>query len=381
MSTQRHQRGQIFERHGAFHVRYYTTEIVDGQVTRKRVSHRLCSKDRNTGHGTAASKAVRQLCEDHMREVNAQTPTTPSTALTVVEFWQSTYLPFITANLKPSTVSGYTQVWEQHLKRHFGTLLLKDYKTPMGSLLLTNLAKKYRPRTLKHIKFLASGLFMHAVNTGNVEANPWRDVQVLGKQLPDGETAAYSLEEMQAVLNALVAHVDCQLMMALAFFLGLRKGEIQGLRWEDIKQDAVHVQTNVVRGVIGTLKGKKKLKVLPLITPVKVLLVLWRSKSTGTTWVFPNEAGNPVCLKDVAVRIIRPAIRRAGLTWKGYHAGRRGLGTTLRALTGNSNAGRDMLGHTDERVTQDHYEAEMPEEVLKGMKLLEAATAKGNQAQ
>ena len=56
----RHQRGQIFERHGSFHVRYYAVE--NGE--RKRVSHRLCTKDRNTGHGSASAKAVRLLAED-----------------------------------------------------------------------------------------------------------------------------------------------------------------------------------------------------------------------------------------------------------------------------------------------------------------------------
>jgi integrase len=54
-----------------------------------------------------------------------------------------------------------------------------------------------------------------------------------------------------------------------------------------------------------------------------------------------------------------------------FHAGRRGLGTRLRELTGNSTAGQNMLGHTDEVVTQKHYEKALPEEVLRGMKLLE----------
>jgi hypothetical protein len=47
--------------------------------------------------------------------------------------------------------------------------------------------------------------------------------------------------------------------------------------------------------------------------------------------------------------------RAAKLEWKGYHAGRRGLGTVLRQITGNSTAGRDVLGHEDEGVTKDHY--------------------------
>ena len=40
----RYQRGHSSEQHGAFHVRYYTTEIVDGQPKRER-SERLCLKD------------------------------------------------------------------------------------------------------------------------------------------------------------------------------------------------------------------------------------------------------------------------------------------------------------------------------------------------
>ena len=61
--------------------------------------------------------------------------------------------------------------------------------------------------------------------------------------------------------------------------------------------------------------------------------------------------------------------------WKGYHAGRRVSETALRGLTGNSN-GRDMLGHSTSQVTEAHYEAAMPEEVLKGMKLLEEKDTK-----
>jgi hypothetical protein len=35
-----------------------------------------------------------------------------------------------------------------------------------------------------------------------------------------------------------------------------------------------------------------------------------------------------------------------------------------------------MLGHSTSQVTEQHYEAAMPEEVLKGMKLLEEKAGK-----
>ena len=48
--------------------------------------------------------------------------------------------------------------------------------------------------------------------------------KVLGKTLDNGVTGVYTLEEIENVISALVDHVDCQLIMALAF-LGLRKGD------------------------------------------------------------------------------------------------------------------------------------------------------------
>lgn len=364
----RHQRGYIYEASNAFHVRYYNA---DG----KQKSHRLCTKDRNTGHGSTSAKAVRQLCEDFMRTINTDTPT-PS-ALSVVEFWDTIYLPFVKSNHKHSTVIGYEQVWDQHLKTHFGNCLLKDYKTPLMSIFLTNLSKTLRPRTLNNVKFLASSLFTHAVARGDCEVNPIRDSKVLGKMLENGTTQSYTLEEIENVISALVDHVECQLIMALAFFLGLRKGEIQGLQWGDIDDNYVHVRRAFGRGVLGTPKTRKSVRSVPLIAPVRVCLVLWRQKCRGNGWLFPSQGETtPIGLDGLAARVIRPALERAGLPWKAFHAGRRGLGTSLRALTGNSNAGRDMLGHENAKVTEEHYEDKMPEEVLKGMRLLEERASK-----
>ena len=242
----------------------------------------------------------------------------------------------------------------------------------MMSNFLTSHAKTLRPRSLSHIKNLASGIFSHAVATGNCDTNPIRDAQVLGRTLENGNTEVYSLEEIENVISALVNHPQHQLIMALAWFCGLRTGEIHGLQWGDVDGGFIHIRRAVVRGMVGTPKTLKSLRSVPLIGPVRVLFGLWRGRSTSALWVFPNEAGNPICLKDEACRTIRPALVKAGVPWKGFHAGRRGLGTTLRQITGNSNAGRDLLGHSTDAVTKQHYEGQMPEEVLKAMRLLEA---------
>jgi integrase len=355
--AQRWQTGSLYSAHGAWHVRYYDPQ-------RKQKSKRLCD-------GGSTKKQVKQAFAEFMAKVNDEHQQPQLSDLTIVKFWDDTFAPFITKdNLKPSTVQGFLQIWKQHLKAHFGATLLRDYRTSQMTNFLTSLAKTYRPYTLRNIKGLASAMFAHAVATGECETNPIRDAKVLGKTLGNGVTGVYTLEEIENIITALVDHVDCQLIMALAFFLGLRKGEIAGLEWGDIDGDYIHVRRNVTKGVGGlhtvTPKTLKSVRSLPIIEPVRTLLTL--QKRDGVK-VFTKN------LTTLSKGTIRPTIERAGLEWKGYHSGRRGLGTALLALTGNSNAGRDMLGHSTTATTQQHYEGALPAEALAGMKLLEAKVA------
>lgn len=374
----RYQSGHIYEASGAFFVRYYVSAIVDGKATRVQRSYRLCGKDDR--HHSRTCKAVKQKAAEHMDTVNANAA--PVNDQTIAAFWEKTYLPFAEENLRASTVHGYKQMWGQHLSTHFGTAALKDYKTHMGSLFLTSLAKKLGRATIQHIRSLASGIFAHAVNVGVIESNPWHDVKVLGKTKEPGETAHYTLQEAEDIISALVEHVDCQLIVALAFFLGLRPGEIQGLRWEDIDSDPdeqglrwIHIRRAVARNVIGETKTTSSVASLPLIAPVLIPLNLWRAKRGNPVegWLFPNAKSKPVDLRSVIGRTIVPTLAAKKIEWKTLYAGRRGAATILTQLTGDALAAKELLRHKNIAVTTDKYVKAIPEALLKGIKLLEAA--------
>jgi integrase len=149
------------------------------------------------------------------------------------------------------------------------------------------------------------------------------------------------------------------------------------LQWNDIDGGYIHIRRAITRCHVSTPKTKKSVRSLPLIQPVKALLSLWRVKcKSEQVWLFQNERGTSQDLDALAARIIKPALIKEKLEWKGFHAGRRGLGTVLRQITGNSTAGRDVLGHEDEGLTKDHYEGRLPEVALMGLKMLEAKSLK-----
>lgn len=121
----RYQSGHVFEAHGAFHVRYYVTEIVDGKPQRVQRSKRLCTKDNK--HHSVTCKPVKQLAATEMEKVNSESGVTQQGDVSVTDFWDTIYLPQIEKTRKPSTLSGYKAIWRQHLSAVFAGFNLRDY--------------------------------------------------------------------------------------------------------------------------------------------------------------------------------------------------------------------------------------------------------------
>lgn len=358
----RHQRGHIFEAHGAFHVRYYTTE--NGE--RKQRSHRLCTKDKSTGHGSPSAKAVRLLAEDHMRTINTEAPAPSGEDMPVADFWERHYLPYcekvlpVTGQprLKASTLRGYKGVWTAHLKKHFGTTTLQRYNPDSASMLLDSLTGTMNSTSLKHVRAVGSAIFKRAVVEKRIKVNPWMGVSIPDDAVDPQNTPHYTPEQAENMVTALVDHVDAQLVLTLACFLGLGPAEISGLQWGDLDSTSIHIRRNRMQGEVSTTKNKWRAASVPIIDHVRVPLELWRKKSEATAdgdWLIPD-------LHNLVGRVIKPHVKgdhecvrcekvpkASGVTWAGLYAGRRGAVTMVIEATGNVGVAQDW--HATRRQT------------------------------
>lgn len=388
MRQQREQRGHIFEAFDAFHVRYWLAyndlpadekekiarkaELKNRPLpTRVQKSRKICEVDKQ--HKDVTSKSVRDLAQKVMDEVNGLKPGEPILPeINLAEYWEKHYLPWAETNLKPSTLHGYKQVFHQHLTK-LGKQPLKGITTPMGTKFLGQLAEDQQgERTISHAKWVASGIYKIAVAQGFAASNPWPAAQCLVKTENPSDTEAYSVTEAVGILGV-IDRTDAKLAFALACFLGIRKGEIQVLKWEDFSSGEVKIVRAMSRNTVldETKTGKARRGLV--IEPIKSLLQTWREMwhNPTTGWLFPNAANHPMSLDSMAQRLIIPKLNN-GLRWKGWHAGRRGCSTILTELTGDALAARDILGHSTTKVTEQHYIAAIPEAGRKGMALLEA---------
>jgi hypothetical protein len=100
-------------------------------------------------HYARACKAVKLLRDEYMLKINQgqQTASPHQQQMRIADFWEHRYLPYCEEIVtltgkprkKPSTGRGYKQVWNQHLKAHFGNVALWEYEPFMGTQFLQSL--------------------------------------------------------------------------------------------------------------------------------------------------------------------------------------------------------------------------------------------------
>jgi integrase len=150
---------------------------------------------------------------------------------------------------------------------------------------------------------------------------------------------------------------------------GLRRGELAGLKWEDV--DFLNLQINVTRSVVDQHVGKCKTEVsqkpVPIDEYIAADLVEWYRQTpyhAPTDWVFAtdsNRAGakrgkQPLWLCKVMGYHIQPISRKLGITKRiGWHTFRRTYSSILQDNGEDVKVVQELLRHASTKVTLDVY--------------------------
>ncbi len=105
---------------------------------------------------------------------------------------------------------------------------------------------------------------------------------------------------------------------------GLRRGELIGLKWEDIDLEGgtIRVRRQVARinGQIteAPLKTKNSYRPLPLAEGTVAVLKEQKKKAGNSPWVFPSPTGGPMS-PDSVLHMLHRVLKRAGLPKVRFH--------------------------------------------------------------
>jgi integrase len=179
--------------------------------------------------------------------------------------------------------------------------------------------------------------------------NPVHEAMLPGHAArPAGDTVAYPLETIRAVLPCVALRVRAAL--AIAFYAGLRRSEIQGLTWEDYDGASLNIRRSVFHGVESPPKSKASRSTVPVIPVLGAILNEFRAEcETQTGPLFATA------LDDFTRRPLRAAFAKVGDRWEGFHGCRRGLASNLFALGVEPATVQKILRHSSLAVTMTHY--------------------------
>src|SRR5712692_5456586 len=387
----RKQQGQIIRIGDRWYVRYWERRNVGGAVERKRITHSIGEV---TTRGKRPPADIKTEAERHMATVNSGT-VPAERIVTIGDFVERVYLPWIEQHKRPSTAKGYRDIWEDHLKPLSEQVWLKDTRTYHVQGWLNQIgAGKLSRNTLKHVKSVISGIFTLAKQQDYFQGeNPARDSAVNPKAAEPQETYAYTLEEIQRILALLTE--PAATAFAVAAFMGLRHGEIQGLLWENYRDGELYVSRSIWNGRVSDPKTRKGRAPIPVIRQLADRLEMHRLRSGNPLAgpIFANSLGKALSLGSVVNRVILPAVNRCeacGSTerdhqkadhpyrrdaripeWQGWHAARRGLGSNLYRLGVPDMVIQRILRHANVSTTATYYIKTAANDVRKAMTTLE----------
>ncbi|WP_432086157.1 tyrosine-type recombinase/integrase [Streptomyces sp. bgisy095] len=268
---------------------------------------------------------------------------------------------------KLSTYDKYEAHVRLYLSPMLGTKRLESLSVPDVRRFLLQLEKKTTAATAKESHRVLRTALSAACREELIVRNVAKLVEPPRAAARD--LSPWSLDETLDFLAA-ARRDPLYAAFVLAIAMGLRRGEIVGLRWNDIDLEnrvlLVRQQVQRRRGVLynDETKGRRS-RAIPLpamcLAPLRWHRMRQRAtyEATGTEWaatgyVFATRTGRPVEPRNVHRSFVRVS-EAAGLRPIRLHDARHGCATLLTAAGVAPRVVMEILGHSQISLTMDVY--------------------------
>jgi integrase len=238
-----------------------------------------------------------------------QSTYTPNPNMTISEFLTQ-WVEHRKNSIAPETYRNYKSTIENRIKPVIGDVKTKDLTPQAVESLIGDLIRDgFKPGTIKGVYAVLRAAFRYAVRMGDLNTNPITKVSPPSSQ--SNAIKHIPKVDFEKIYREASLHPYLHARVEVGMMMGLRPGEVRGLRWSDIDWDernlTIERQLQRVKdeGLVFRPVKQKESRTIPLsetqINILKTHLDFQQMSTKG--WVenlgliFPNTIGKPLDAK------------------------------------------------------------------------------------
>lgn len=261
-----------------------------------------------------------------------------------VETWLMDWLALRKLEVKPRTLESYQDLVSRYIVPSIGSLEVSSVAPEDVRHLLASIVSKGYGRTAELVYVLLTSAF------SDLDNSPMRKVK--RPKHKQQRPQPWNDDQMRLYLSACSVHRH-GLALSLALRLGLRRGEICGLRWQDIDltNNVIHIVNQRQRLATGELvdcppKSESSVRDIPI--PADMLPALKKARGLPSAYLCSvTPSGLNAAHRKIVQELDLPPIPLHGLRHSMASASLR-HGGQMRAL-------QDILGHSSYTTTANIY--------------------------
>ncbi|CAD7287775.1 Putative defective protein IntQ [Campylobacter majalis] len=250
------------------------------------------------------------------------------------------------------TLKGYTQDLQKRILPEFGEKRLSQIKPMELKRWQNELKKELSAKRINNIRSVFELILKSAVSNELIDKNPFNSVAKL--QNKKTEINPLSLDEVALVLKT--ANKDFANVLKVAFFTGMRTGELIALRWEniDFKKETIRIDKSIRQGQIQPPKTQNSIRTIPMLPCVKEALLALK-QGNNSEWVFAGLNGSHLYEPKSLSKKWANTLKKAGLAHRVFYQTRHTFASIM------ISKGEDVLwvsqtmGHSDAVITFKRY--------------------------
>ena len=271
--------------------------------------------------------------------------------------------------IKSSTLKDYQSSMNCYILPRFGSLPIRaitasdvddfiftlgDYSSGKNKKKSSKKAKKISPKRINNILVPMRSLFKMAKKKDYVSENIMLDVDNLKLEEPD--IFPLDIEQVRQFLDVVTPHF--QPFFIVAFFTGMRFGEMAALKWKnvDLKRNLILVRETRVYGEESRPKTKKSRRDVDMLPPVREALCgLKELDGVKDGYVFHDAQSRLLGTNHVRNLVWKVALEKAGIDYRPMLQTRHTFATMMIDAGEDLGWVQKMLGHSSLQMIYTRY--------------------------